>query len=140
MLDSLLSIGGSLLDGHSDKRANLYNMRSDAVKFGEAIRQFNVGQNFAQDQSDLQQKNFLKNFKYQDLVNKNSMQWRAEDAKKAGFHPLYAMGGQTLSASLATPNAVSGGGSPGIPGSHVKQGNSKWANIAQQYQTAAAGS
>ncbi len=37
----------------------------------------------------------------------NSIQWKAQDAKKAGFHPLAALG--TLSSNY-TPSASAGGG------------------------------
>lgn len=34
---------------------------------------------------------------------KNQIQYRVEDAKAAGLHPLYAMGGPTLSSNVSTP-------------------------------------
>lgn len=38
------------------------------------------------------QKNFNKQFAYQDDYNKNAIQWRVADARKAGLHPLAALG------------------------------------------------
>jgi len=38
-----------------------------------------------------------KNIKMQKQFAKNGVQWKVEDAKKAGVHPLYALGAQTTS-------------------------------------------
>lgn len=43
----------------------------------------------------------------------NSIQWKVEDAKKAGIHPLYALGANTTSFSPVTVGG--GGGGPFIP-------------------------
>ena len=40
-----------------------------------------------------------KNRKFQEKVYKNQIQWRVEDAKKAGLHPLYALGAPSFSPS-----------------------------------------
>lgn len=48
---------------------------------------------------------------------KNALQWRAEDARKAGIHPLAAMGASTHSPS----SHVSGGGGMADVGSNLSQ-------------------
>jgi hypothetical protein len=59
-----------------------------------------------------------KNREDQYAFAKNSIQWRAADAKKAGIHPLAAMGASTYSPS---PSMVDGGGS-GMNASDVIKG------------------
>lgn len=52
-------------------------------------------QNFAKEQ-----------FEYQKELHKNQVQWRVEDAKKAGLHPLAALGVSPMSYSTVSGNAV----------------------------------
>lgn len=58
-----------------------------------------------------QAENSAAQMKMQEEFAKNSIQWRANDARAAGIHPLYAMGHQGVSYS---PVAL--GGSPEEPG------------------------
>lgn len=46
-----------------------------------------------------QEKQAEKNIQLQREFAQNGIQWKAEDARKAGIHPLYAMGAQTTSFS-----------------------------------------
>lgn len=41
------------------------------------------------------QANWQTSMAYQDLVNKNTIQWKVQDAQKAGLHPLAALGVNT---------------------------------------------
>lgn len=52
-------------------------------------------QNFAKEQ-----------FEYQKELHKNQVQWRVEDAKKAGLHPLAALGVSPMSYSTVSGTAV----------------------------------
>ena len=65
---------------------------SDAKKNRQMQQQqFADQMTFNREQADLQQQNYLKNFDYQDVANKNTIQWRKEDAEKAGIHPLLCL-------------------------------------------------
>lgn len=52
------------------------------------------------------ERNAVRNIEYQKEFAKSGIQWRAEDAKKAGIHPIYAMGAG--GASFA-PVSIAGG-------------------------------
>lgn len=55
-----------------------------------------------------QEKQAKQNIELQREFAQNGIQWKAEDARKAGIHPLYAMGAQTTSfspVSVGTPLA-----------------------------------
>lgn len=81
MLGALLSAGTSLLGGllgkSSTDKANEINQQN-------ALRQEALQREFAQ----------------------SGIQWKVEDAKKAGVHPLYALGAQTTSYSPVSVGAV----------------------------------
>ncbi len=66
---------------------------------------FNLAGGALNDWSQAQQNEL--DYQRQKEFAQNSMQWKAEDARKAGFHPLAALG--TLSANY-TPSASAGGG------------------------------
>lgn len=66
---------------------------------------FNLAGGALNDWSQAQQNEL--DYQRQKEFAQNSMQWKAEDAKKAGFHPLAALG--TMSANY-TPSASAGGG------------------------------
>lgn len=66
---------------------------------------FNLAGGALNDWSQAQQSEL--DYQRQKEFAQNSMQWKAEDAKKAGFHPLAALG--TMSANY-TPSASAGGG------------------------------
>lgn len=70
MWDSLIDAGTSLIGGV---------MKSQQQEKANAINQAN----------------FQASMAYQDLVNKNSIQWKVADAKAAGLHPLAALGVNT---------------------------------------------
>lgn len=80
-LGGVVGAVGSLLGGNktaeSQEAANAWN------------------QNFAKEQ-----------FEYQKELHKNQVQWRVEDAKKAGLHPLAALGVSPMSYSTVSGNAV----------------------------------
>lgn len=78
-------IGGALISGASNLLGGLLGQSSSSWQFE---RQRNMQYDFA----------------------KNGIQWKVEDAKKAGIHPLAALGAQTISAS---PISVDGGNSFG---------------------------
>lgn len=81
MLGSLLSAGASVLGGllgkSSSDKANEINQQN-------ALRQEALQREFAQ----------------------SGIQWKVEDAKKAGVHPLYALGAQTTSYSPVSVGAT----------------------------------
>lgn len=56
------------------------------------------------------------NLRYQKMFARSGIQWRAKDAKKAGIHPLAALGAQTTSFA---PSFVSGNPGDG----HIAAGN-----------------
>lgn len=70
---------------------------------------------------DQQSKQFSQAQNFDREMAQNSIQYRVEDAKKAGLHPLYAIGANTYSPSSAF---VGGQASPGIAdaGRHIGQG------------------
>lgn len=53
-----------------------------------------------------------KQAKLQKQFAKNGIQWKVEDAKKAGIHPLYALGANTISYQ---PSSVGGGLESALP-------------------------
>lgn len=74
MLDSLLSAGLKLFGGFLGKSSQ---DKANTIAQQNADRQIALQREFAQ----------------------NSIQWRAEDAKKAGIHPIYALGASPMSFS-----------------------------------------
>lgn len=70
-----------------------------------------LGSLFGQDQAK-------KQAKYQLAFAKNGIQWKVEDAKKAGIHPLYALGAPTMSFS---PTAVGGSSWAGDAGQDISR-------------------
>jgi hypothetical protein len=54
-----------------------------------------------------------KNYEMQKEFAQNSIQWKTQDAKKAGIHPLSAIGAQSISAS---PSYVGGDPGAGVRG------------------------
>lgn len=79
-------------------------MASDAVKSAnaQAQRNFEQQQRTADAQRD-------QDYQRQEHFAKHGVQWRAEDARQAGIHPLYALGGNfaTYSGSPVTVGAPS---------------------------------
>lgn len=60
-----------------------------------------IGNSASDDASDFA----AKQFRFQNLAAKKSIQWRVKDARAAGIHPIYALGAQAFSPS---PVSVSG--------------------------------
>lgn len=58
---------------------------------------------------------------YQQKYNKNKIQWLVEDARKAGIHPLAALG-SSVAGSFATPVAAYGSNTPGGVGDAIGAG------------------
>lgn len=94
MIGSLISAGASLLGGL-------------------------FGKSSADKAADLNAQMAERNIAMQREFAQNGIQWKAEDAKKAGIHPLYAMGASTPSfspvsanftADTSMPNALSRAG------------------------------
>lgn len=79
MLGALISAGSSLLGGL-------------------------LGKSSADKALDAQKENLEKQAQLQREFAQNGIQWKVEDAKKAGIHPIYALGGSTAS---YTPSAMS---------------------------------
>lgn len=79
MLGNLISAGASILGGF---------MNRDAAREAQAQTQANLQQQY------LNQKEFAQ----------QGIKWRVNDARRAGIHPLYALGAQT---SSYTPQSVS---------------------------------
>lgn len=52
--------------------------------------------------ADAQEKANKQNIKMQKQFAKNAIQWKVKDASKAGIHPLYALGANTVSFSPST--------------------------------------
>lgn len=67
MFESLISAAGNLIGGF-------------------------MNQNAQENANAQNQANWQTSMAYQDLVNKNTIQWKVADAKKAGIHPLAALG------------------------------------------------
>lgn len=61
---------------------------------------------FAREQSQIQQAQALRNEQQQREFAQSSLQWKAEDARKAGIHPIYAMG---AAGSSFSPVSIAGG-------------------------------
>lgn len=94
MLGPIISAGASLLGGLLG-RSDAKDARAQAN--AHALRQEALQREFAQ----------------------NGIQWKVEDAKKAGIHPIYALGGggasfspvsQAFTADTALPNALASAG------------------------------
>lgn len=94
MLGNLISAGASLLGG-------LFGS-NDAAKARDAQNAMNE-----------------RNIALQREFAQNGIQWKVEDAKKAGIHPIYALGGSTSSftpvssnfaADTSMPNAIAAAG------------------------------
>lgn len=66
-------------------------------------------------QTHVEQRNIARDYDFA----KNQLQWRAEDARKAGIHPLAAMGGQTYTPSA---NIAGGGGMADVGGNLAQMG------------------
>lgn len=81
MLDALLSAGTSILGGLLNKSSS---DKANEINQANVLRQEALQREFAQ----------------------SGIQWKVEDAKKAGVHPLYALGAQTTSYSPTTVGAV----------------------------------
>ncbi len=81
MLPALIAAGASLAGGFMNSKAN-----KQAAKATErnAVRNIELQKEFAQ----------------------SGIQWKADDARKAGIHPLYAMGASTASFTPQTIGAV----------------------------------
>ena len=60
-----------------------------------------IGNSASDDASDFA----AKQFRFQNLAAKKSIQWRVKDAREAGIHPIYALGAQAFSPS---PVSISG--------------------------------
>ena len=153
----MLSFIGNVVDsifGRNDAKANRqlqqdqFNQQMaydrEQWEYNKAWAESQANQTYAfnKAQADQAQANFIKNFNYQDLANKNNIQWRVEDAKKAGLHPLYALGAPTISNTVQTPSAsgisggssgVSGGGGVSPTASPVYS-NSKFGRALQQLE------
>lgn len=95
LLGSLISAGTTLIGG---------KMASDATKEANARAQANFEQQ--QRTADAQRD---QDYQRQEHFARHGVQWRAEDAIKAGIHPLYALGGNfaTYSGSPVTVGAPS---------------------------------
>lgn len=95
VLGSLISAGTSLIGG---------KMASDATQAANARAQANFEQQ--QRTADAQRD---QDYQRQEHFARHGVQWRAEDALKAGIHPLYALGGNfaTYSGSPVTVGAPS---------------------------------
>lgn len=63
-----------------------------------------------------------KNIKYQKLFAQKGIQWRAADARKAGIHPLAALGAQTVSFSPSVLGATQAGEGVAQAGNIMGQG------------------
>ncbi len=81
MWGAIASIGGALLGGLMQKKAS------------DKTNAINASYNDAMIQLGREQ------FEYQKELNKNQIQWRVDDAKKAGLHPMAALGLQSSSFS-----------------------------------------
>lgn len=77
-----------------------------------------------QTQADLQRELATRNEYLQQLFASNQLQWRAQDARNAGIHPLFAMGAQPISAS-----GLAGSISP--PGLPTASGHEAWQQMGQ---------
>lgn len=66
-----------------------------------------------------------KNIKYQKLFAQKGIQWRAADARKAGIHPLAALGAQTTSFSPSVLGATQAGEGVAQAGNIMGQGLSR---------------
>lgn len=77
-----------------------------------------------QTQADLQRELATRNEYLQQLFASNQLQWKAQDARNAGIHPLFAMGAQPMSASGL-------GGSISPPGLPTASGHEAWQQMGQ---------
>lgn len=75
-------------------------------------------------QADLQRELATRNEYLQQLFASNQLQWRAQDARNAGIHPLFAMGAQPMSAAGL-------GGSISPPGLPTASGHEAWQQMGQ---------
>ena len=103
MLGNLLSFAGSMFGGSKSRSAAKNQL---AVQVAENAKQAELQREFAQ----------------------KGVQWRVEDAKKAGLHPLYAIGAQGASFS---PSAFIPGQAP--TGDHYAQAGQALGRAADSY-------
>lgn len=78
MIGDIIAAGGNLLSGMMNSNAN-----ENAAAANQA--------------------NWQTSMAYQDLVNKNTIQWKVQDAIKAGLHPLAALGVNTAGGPVSAP-------------------------------------
>lgn len=78
-----------------------------------------LGRDSADKARDAQERMNAENIALQREFAQNGIQWKVEDAKKAGIHPIYALGGNTASftpvsanfaADTSLPNAIAAAG------------------------------
>lgn len=86
-----------------------------------------ANRNLVRHQNQLQERLYYDNKQHQERLQKefakNSIQWKADDATKAGLNPLYALG--SGSSYSPAPMAVMGGGQPNTLSSTLGQNISR---------------
>lgn len=76
------------------------------ISAGASLASGLLGRSAAKDAAAQNQANFQQNIDLQKTFAKEGIRWKVEDAKKAGIHPLFALGAQTTSfapQSISTP-------------------------------------
>lgn len=99
-------------------------MLSELIGGGLKLLSGFMNQNAQENANATNQANWQTSMAYQDLVNKNQIQWKVADAKAAGLHPLAALGASTASgpASFVGANAETGlGDAVGSMGSDISR-------------------
>lgn len=94
-------------------------MIGSLISAGASILGGLFGKSSADKQAEAQQAMNERNIALQREFAQNGIQWKVEDAKKAGIHPIYALGGNTASftpvtsnfaADTSMPNAIAAAG------------------------------
>lgn len=121
------SLLGSMMQGQSNARAArlnaMYqatqnqmdrdiNQANFAVSNQRADDQFRHQMEVSQNQFDRQMESAAIDRQLQEIFAKNGVQWRVQDAKAAGLHPLAALGAQ-----ISSPSPIQVSGS--VPGGNV---------------------
>lgn len=104
MLGALISAGANLIGGFLGRQSNAE--ANDSVRAANELNAQVARENIAK----------------QEEFARSGIQWRAEDARKAGIHPLYALGAQPSSFSPVHVGAVGGSADMSLPTAMANMG------------------
>lgn len=82
-------------------------MLGNLISAGTTLLGGLLGKSSADSARDLQREQIARNEALQREFAQNGIQWRVEDAKKAGIHPIYALGGSGATFTPSSANFTS---------------------------------